>query len=168
MRSHLFCLAAVVIGSTFLAGTAYAQPLPVDEIRERVDERYRESLELYREFLSLPNDANYPEDILRMVEWMEPQFAARGFEMRRIPTAGSPLLYGERMSESATQTILVYLQSDGQPVDPGAWFQDDPFTPVLKERREDNWAAIPWDSLDERSIPTGACLPARPRTRRAR
>ena len=132
---------------------AVAQPLPVDEIRERVDERYRESIELYREFLSLPNDANYPDDILRMVDWMEPQFAARGFEMQRIPTAGSPLLYGERMSDSASHTVLVYLQSDGQPTDPSAWFQASPYQPALKELDGDDWSEIPWNSLDDEIDP---------------
>jgi len=135
--------------TTGLPDVSQAEPMPVEEIRERVDQSYRESLELYREFLSLPNDAMYPEDIQNLVEWMEPQFAARGFDMQRIPTEGSPALYAERLREGADQTVLVYLQSDGQPVDNSAWFQDDPFQPVLK-RESDNgdWEQIAWDRLD--------------------
>lgn len=126
-----------------------AEPMPVAEIRERVDAHYRDSLELYREFLSLPNDAMFASDILKLVEWMEPQFEARGFEVRRIPTKGSPLLFAERKTAGADRTLLIYLQSDGQPVDRSAWFQEDPFQPVLKAQAGDGeWGAIPWSSLD--------------------
>lgn len=153
MLKSLVSIAALVLGLLGLNPASFAQPLPVDEIRDRVDEHYRRSLELYREFLSLPNDANFPEDILRMVQWMEPQFAARGFEMQRIPTAGSPLLFAERRRPGATRTVLVYLQSDGQPVDPSAWFQADPFKPALKEPDGDGFSEIPWRSLDGRIDP---------------
>ena len=46
--------------------------------------------------------------------------------------------------------MLIYLQSDGQPVDPTAWFQEDPYTPVLKERNsEGQFERIPWDLLGQ-------------------
>jgi acetylornithine deacetylase/succinyl-diaminopimelate desuccinylase-like protein len=46
--------------------------------------------------------------------------------------------------------VLVYLQADGQPVDPGAWAQANPFAPVLKARAADGtWQEIPWTSIDE-------------------
>ena len=47
-----------------------AEPIPVETIRQLTQENIRPAIALYREFLSLPNDANYPDDILRMVEWM--------------------------------------------------------------------------------------------------
>lgn len=128
--------------------------MPVDEIRERVEQNYRESLELYREFLSLPNDAKYPDDIEKLIQWMEPQFAARGFDVQRILMPGSPALFAERTSESADRTVLVYLQSDGQPVDPSAWHQDDPFRPVLKQQSADgSWAQIEWAALNDEIDP---------------
>jgi acetylornithine deacetylase/succinyl-diaminopimelate desuccinylase-like protein len=117
-------------------------------IRELADNHRLQAIELYREFLSLPNDANFPDDILRMVEWMETQFAERGFDVRRIPTEGSPLLLATRLADPALPTVLVYLQSDGQPVDPTAWDQEDPYTPVLKARGDDGrFERIPWDWL---------------------
>ena len=91
----------------------------------------------------------FPDDILELVAWMEDAFEARGLRTQRIETSGSPLLLAERNNPNAASTILVYLQSDGQPVDPAAWHQDDPFDPVLKERRADgSWAPIPWSSID--------------------
>lgn len=131
-----------------------AEPLPVTEIRERVDKNYSDAIALYREFLRLPNDATYPDDILKLVEWMEPEFERRGFEIQRIPTDGSPVLLAERRSESAEGTVLIYLQSDGQPVDRSAWEQEDPFVPVLKARRaEGGWADIGWEALEEEVDP---------------
>jgi acetylornithine deacetylase/succinyl-diaminopimelate desuccinylase-like protein len=125
-----------------------AEPLPVAQIRTLTEANFDAAVALYREFLSLPNDANFPDDIARLVDWMEPAFAARGFEMRRIPTAGSPLLLAQRINPAAEKTVLVYLQSDGQPVDPSAWHQDDPYGPELKARDDDGeWANISWDSL---------------------
>ena len=50
--------------------------------------------------------------------------------------------------------MLVYLQADGQPVDPSAWAQSDPFSPVLKRRdAQGDWQQIPWENLDERFDP---------------
>lgn len=154
MRRTTLSILLIITGMAGLPDDSRAQPMPAEEIRERVDENFRKSLELYREFLSLPNDAMYPRDILRLVEWMEPQFRARGFEVRRIPTEGSPLLFAERQTNDADRTVLVYLQSDGQPVDRSAWFQDDPYQPVLKQQSDDgNWDEIPWRALDDEPDP---------------
>ncbi|MGH8221437.1 MAG: M20/M25/M40 family metallo-hydrolase [Woeseiaceae bacterium] len=130
------------------------ETLSPERLRAMSAERLRSGLELYREFLSLPNDANDAGDILRLIDWMEPAFEARGFTIRRLPTAGSPLLFAERRNPVASRTVLVYLQADGQPVDPAAWSQPDPYTPVLKARRADGeWVALPWDRLDGRIDP---------------
>ena len=132
----------------------WAEPLPVTDIRQRVDKNYSNAIRLYRELLSLPNDATHPDDILKLIEWMEPEFEHRGFQVQRIATDGSPVLFAERLSEGADGTVLIYLQSDGQPVDRSAWAQEDPFGPVLKARQEDgSWAQIPWESLDEEIDP---------------
>lgn len=119
-----------------------------------VEDQATAAIALYREFLSLPNDASYPDDILQLIDWMEPAFEARGFETRRLATAGSPVLYAERPYPGAAMTLLVYLQADGQPVDRSRWLQPDPYLPVLKAVDSDgNWSIIPWSSLDEQMDP---------------
>jgi acetylornithine deacetylase/succinyl-diaminopimelate desuccinylase-like protein len=126
-----------------------ADPVPVDTIRTLTQENTRQAIALYREFLSLPNDAIYPDDIQEMVGWMEAAFSARGFATQRIATEGSPLLLAERHVSDDAKTVLIYLQADGQPVDPSAWFQEDPYTPVLKERTESgDFERIPWELLE--------------------
>lgn len=123
--------------------------LSAAEIRRLTAEQTQPALALFREFLSLPNDARHSDDIQRMVRWLEARFDALGFETRRLPTPGSPLLLAERRHDAAEKTVLVYLQADGQAVDPSRWQQDDPYQPVLKERDADgNWRELPWDRLD--------------------
>lgn len=125
-----------------------AQQLTVEEVDGLVAAHTQRAFANYFELLSLPNDAHVPEDMLRIVDWLEGAFADRGFATERLSTAGSPLLLAERYFPAATRTVLVYLQSDGQPVDPSEWFQDSPYGPVLKERSEDgSWGIIPWERL---------------------
>ena len=95
------------------AGVAIAEPLPVETIRALTEANTRSAIALYREFLSLPNDANYPDDIDRLVEWLEVAFSERDFAVQRIATAGSPLLLAERHVADDAKTVLIYLQSDG-------------------------------------------------------
>ncbi len=148
---------ALSIALTIIAGlatTGRADPLSADAIRQLVDEETASAVTLYREFLQLPNDALRPQDIEHLIVWMEQAFTARGFATQRVPTAGSPALYAERLVDDAGETVLIYLQADGQPVDPSAWNQPDPYSPVLKSRNDDGgWAIIPWSSLDSRYDP---------------
>ena len=117
------------------------------EIAQAVDAQFPASFETYRQLLSLPNDALSPDEVFVLMEWLEEAFGDRGFSTRRLPTGGIPVILAERDSPRSDRTVLIYLQADGQPVDPAAWDQADPYTPVLKERRGDGWAEIPWSRL---------------------
>ncbi|HVS01725.1 MAG TPA: M20/M25/M40 family metallo-hydrolase [Thermoanaerobaculia bacterium] len=141
-------LAAALFTTLTASPGSMAQQRPDPFEDQRLEAALPQAFALYRDLLRLPNDAHHPQDILRLVTWLESAFAERGFASERLPTAGSPLLLARRSTPGATHTALVYLQADGQPVDPAAWDQPDPFDPVLKERAEDgSWQAIPWESL---------------------
>lgn len=104
-----------------------------------------ESLTLFRDFLSYPNDAHNGDDILRMVEWLEPQLTSRGFSVQRLKTPGAPILLAERGANGAKRTALIYLQADGQPVDPSKWNQPSPWQATFKRRLDDgSWTPIEW------------------------
>jgi acetylornithine deacetylase/succinyl-diaminopimelate desuccinylase-like protein len=123
------------------------RPTP-ERIRQAVRAQAPQAFSLYRDLLSLPNDAHDPDDILRLLEWLEGAFGERGFRTSRLPTPGSDLLLAEREVPGATRTVLVYLQADGQPVDPSKWEQESPYRPVLKRRAPDGkWEIIPWERL---------------------
>lgn len=127
-----------------------AETLSATVIRQAVDDYSLRAVSFYREFLSLPNDANYPQDIERLVDYLESRFQALHFTTQRLPTTANPVLYAERLVEADAKTVLVYLQADGQPVDPSAWDQDNPYDPVLKARNEaGEWETLPWSSIEQ-------------------
>lgn len=131
------------------AAPALAQRPTSEQIRQAARAQAPEAFSLYRDLLSLPNDAHHPDDILRLLEWLEGAFRERDFHTSRLPTAGSDLLLAERTVPGASRTVLVYLQSDGQPVDPSKWEQESPYRPVLKQRTGNGkWEIIPWERLE--------------------
>lgn len=143
--ARLFALfAGLFIASAPPAFAADSAALSGDDIRALAATQHDPALVLYREFLSLPNDAAYPDDIAKLVAWMAPQFEKRGFESQRIETEGSPVLFAERKFPGAAKTALIYLQADGQPVDRSKWEQPDPFKPVLKRETGAGWEIIEW------------------------
>ncbi|WP_439108193.1 M20/M25/M40 family metallo-hydrolase [Congregibacter sp.] len=125
-------------------------PLPDAKALDVLAEEYaHSSFPLLREILSIPNDANNPDDVEANVVWTESAFAQRGFDTQRIATAEAPLLLATRQHAAAEKTVLIYLQIDGQPVDPGRWFQASPYTPALKQRNATgDWEQIPWSAIE--------------------
>jgi acetylornithine deacetylase/succinyl-diaminopimelate desuccinylase-like protein len=130
-------------------------PLRGQEIKgqrlERLARDYAlDSWELFRELLSIPNDAHFPEDIEKNVRWMESAFQSRGFRTERLETETVPLVLAGQPAPAAEKTVLIYLQIDGQPVDPGEWHQEDPWQPVLKAKQPSTgaWEPIPWRRLE--------------------
>ena len=130
-----------------LVSPGLAQP-PDRSVLETLTERHlRPSLEVFREFLEIPNDGHSAQHVEHNMQWMEKALAQRSFTTRRLETAGAPLLLAQRPATGAKQTLLIYLHIDGQPVDPSRWDQDSPYSPVLKENVGGHWRRIPWDSL---------------------
>ena len=110
----------------------------------------QKSLSEFKSFLSLPNDANFPEQLLPNITWLERAFSKRGFRTTRLSTPSLPLLLAERNHRGAVKTVLFYLQIDGQPVDPSRWFQETPYSPTLKKPvKGHQWEEIPWESLED-------------------
>ena len=107
-----------------------------------------------KELLAIPNDAHFPKDIEKNVQWCEKHFSQRGFKTTRLETATVPLLLAERkIKKRKAKTVLIYLQVDGQPVDPNHWFQDNPYEATLKVASpEGGWEIIPWEKLMEKEI----------------
>ena len=100
------------------------------------------------EFLSIPNDAHYPKDMEKNIQWCEKEFEQRGFSTTRLETPTIPLLLAERPKKGASKTVLIYLQIDGQPVDKTKWFQENPFKPALKKKDANGeWQEIDWQNI---------------------
>jgi acetylornithine deacetylase/succinyl-diaminopimelate desuccinylase-like protein len=135
---------------------AAQHPLSTQRIAELADASAPEAFRLYRELLTFPNDARFPEDILRLNAWLEAQFEQRGFATQQLAMPGSNSILATRAVPGADRTVLIYLQADGQPVDPSLWYQESPWEPTLKERRAgaesvdgnpQDWQTLPWERL---------------------
>ncbi|MEX0645928.1 MAG: M20/M25/M40 family metallo-hydrolase, partial [Parvularculaceae bacterium] len=148
---RIFIALMLTLAAFALSPAPAEEPLSAERLRAMANENPERALSLFREFLAFPNDAAYPEDILELLAWLEPQFSKRGFDVRRISTEGSPVLFAERKAEGAPRTALIYLQADGQPVDPSLWTQPSPWTAVMKKPEGDQWAIADWPA-------TGATL----------
>jgi acetylornithine deacetylase/succinyl-diaminopimelate desuccinylase-like protein len=89
------------------------------------------------DLLSIPNVASDRPNIRRNAEHLRGLLGAHGFRAELLETDGNPLVFGELVVPGATRTLLLYSHYDGQPVDPKAWKQADPFVPVLRTARMD-------------------------------
>ncbi|MEO1082520.1 MAG: M20/M25/M40 family metallo-hydrolase [Pseudomonadota bacterium] len=142
-------LAVALTLVTALIAPVHAQNLDEATLSKLAEKQARASFPMLRELLSIPNVATYPVDIEKNMRWCETEFGKRGFTMERIETPAIPLLLAERQVLGAEKTVLIYLQIDGQPVDPSAWFQDDPFVPTLKRRNAlGEWQALDWSAIE--------------------
>ena len=123
-----------------LANTASSQAQSLDQptITRLTDATLPRALAQLTEFLAIPNDGNYPDQVEANLAWCHQNFTAKGYTVTRLETPGMPLLFAERQIDAADlPTVLFYLQIDGQPVDTSAWDQPDPYQLVYKRKEQD-------------------------------
>lgn len=87
------------------------------------------------ELLSIPNTASDTENIRRNAALLRDMLRRRSFSAEILETDGNPLVWGELRVPGAKRTLLMWAHYDGQPVDPRAWKQPNPFDPVLRTGR---------------------------------
>jgi acetylornithine deacetylase/succinyl-diaminopimelate desuccinylase-like protein len=131
----------------------FAQKISYDSLAMHYGKKHFPTL---IEYLSIPCDANFKEDIIKNVVWVENQFTKRGFSSQRLETNTLPVLLLTKKSENLNaKTIMYYYHSDGQPVIPSEWFQENPFKPVLKKKnaKDNSWEIIPIENLEKQVDP---------------
>ena len=107
-----------------------------------------ESIESFKEFLSIKNDANFKNEMKPLIEWGINNFKKYGFEVERLETPELPLLLASKVISEDLNTLLIYLQFDGQPVDNSKWDQENPYKAVLKEKIDNEYKTTDWSRLD--------------------
>jgi acetylornithine deacetylase/succinyl-diaminopimelate desuccinylase-like protein len=121
----------------------HAQKLTKEQIETASKKALPNALENLMDFLKIPNDGNYPEQIEANLERCITIFSEIGFETQRLETNGAPLLLAEKKYPKNTKTLLFYMQIDGQPVDSTEWHQPSPYLPVVKQQTTDGeWEII--------------------------
>ncbi|MBX2907616.1 MAG: dipeptidase [Taibaiella sp.] len=92
-----------------------------------------ELLELLR-IPSVSADSKYKSDVARCAEAVKEHLLAAGADTAEVcPTAGHPIVYGEKMVDPSLPTVLVYGHYDVQPADPLNLWHSGPFEPVIKD-----------------------------------
>ncbi len=108
----------------------------------------RVALKELKEFVAIPNDALYLEDIKKNVVWLESAFKRRKFTTQVLETSNTPLFFAERKYSGAESTILFYMHFDGQSVEPAKWSQEDPFKATLRQKQGGAWTAMDWTKIE--------------------
>jgi len=102
-------------------------------ITENKDKFLNELLDLLR-IPSVSADPKYKEDVLRMAEAVKESLVQAGADNVEVcPTAGYPIVYGEKIIDANLPTVLVYGHYDVQPADPIELWDSPPFEPVIKK-----------------------------------
>ncbi|MCP9236991.1 M20/M25/M40 family metallo-hydrolase [Lewinella sp. JB7] len=114
-----------------------AQNIGLREIDRLTDAALPAALAELTDFLAIPNDGNYPEQVENNLVWCRERFRGLDFTVTRLETPGMPLLFAEKRVDPDLPTVLFYLQIDGQPVDSTAWDQPNPYRAVLKRQQAD-------------------------------
>lgn len=97
------------------------------------DRFLEELLELLR-IPSVSADSRHNEDTKRCAEAVKQRLVEAGADKVEVcPTAGHPIVYGEKIIDPALPTVLVYGHYDVQPPDPLDLWTSPPFEPVIKD-----------------------------------
>ena len=107
-----------------------------DEYLDRQQSRFLEEL---FDFLRIPSISSLPayaSDVRQAAAWVARRLQAAGVEeVRILPTAGHPAVYGEWLHAPGKPTVLIYGHFDTQPVDPLALWSHPPFEPYVRDGR---------------------------------
>src|SRR5687768_6266822 len=106
-----------------------------DYIAENKQRFLDELLDLLR-IPSVIADSKYKADVARCAEAGKENLEKAGCDKVEIcPTAGHPIVYGEKMIDPSAPTVLVYGHYDVQPADPLELWDSGPFEPVIKDEK---------------------------------
>ena len=105
-----------------------------DAFVETHRERFLDEL---KTFLRIPSVSTLPDhvsDVRRAAEFVASALRAAGIEnVKVIPTAGHPLVYGDWLHAPGKPTVLCYGHYDVQPPDPLEEWITPPFEPTLRD-----------------------------------
>jgi len=92
-----------------------------------------ELFELLR-FPSVSADPKHKDDMLKTAEFVAQKLRDAGADAVEVcPTAGYPIVYGEKTVDPALPTVLVYGHYDVQPADPLELWDTPPFEPTVRD-----------------------------------
>lgn len=104
------------------------------EYQSENKERFLEELLGLLRIPSVSADSKYKGDVAACAEAVKEHLLKAGCDVAEVcPTAGHPIVYGEKIVDAALPTVLVYGHYDVQPADPLNLWHSGPFEPVIKD-----------------------------------
>lgn len=100
--------------------------------------RQSTALEELCEFLRIPSvsaDSAYAPQMQTCAAWVRGALEAAGLESTIYPTAGHPIVYGQRLRDPGLPTVLIYGHYDVQPPDPLNLWTTPAFEPSIRGGR---------------------------------
>lgn len=109
----------------------------MQSIKKYVEENKQRFLDELFELLRFPSvsaDPKYKEDVQNAAEFVAQKMRDVGADNVEIcPTAGHPIVYGEKIIDKNLPTVLVYGHYDVQPADPIELWNTPPFEPTIRD-----------------------------------
>src|SRR5947209_11504451 len=100
-----------------------------------VDHHREDFLERLIDYVRRPSISAYGQGIGEVAEYIAGVMTRLGLQTRIVPTAGWPMIVGQRMNVPGAPTVLLYGHYDVQPPDPlDAWISP-PFEPTIRDGR---------------------------------
>ncbi|MBD1433853.1 dipeptidase [Sphingobacterium sp. DN00404] len=108
--------------------------LTVKEYVQSNKDRFLEELFALLRFPSISADSKYKEDIVKTATFVADKLKEAGADKVEVcPTAGNPIVYGEKIVDPSLPTVLVYGHYDVQPADPLELWDTPPFEPTVRD-----------------------------------
>ncbi len=109
----------------------------MNKIAGYIEENRERFLEELFDLIRIPSvsaKSEHKEDMFRAAEYLRKSIMDAGaYKAEVYPTAGHPILYGEKMIDPSLPTVLVYGHYDVQPAEPFELWNSEPFEPVVKD-----------------------------------
>jgi acetylornithine deacetylase/succinyl-diaminopimelate desuccinylase-like protein len=100
-----------------------------------VDARRERYLAELLAYVSRPSISAHGIGIAETADWLAERLAGLGMAARLVPTAGWPVVLGERRDAPGAPTVLLYGHYDVQPPDPLDAWVTPPFEPAVRDGR---------------------------------
>jgi acetylornithine deacetylase/succinyl-diaminopimelate desuccinylase-like protein len=108
----------------------------MNDLKNYIEQHQQTFINELIDLLKIPSisaDSAYKNDVLKTAEVIKTRLQEAGCDKVEIhPTAGYPIVYGEKMIDPKLPTVLVYGHYDVQPPDPLDLWHSPPFEPVIK------------------------------------
>lgn len=108
-----------------------------EETGQYLSENKQRFLDELFELLRIPSvsaDPKFKEDVQKAAQFVKEKFEAAGADNAEVcQTKGHPIVYAEKLIDTALPTVLVYGHYDVQPADPYELWDSEPFNPVIKD-----------------------------------